>query len=198
MAKKGIRATKPNDRKGTIDDDKLYKNTAYSEEVDREDDDEEVTETKPASDPVEKTATQEIGESFVETKTDHDYKKRYDDLKSHYDKKLAEWKEEKDKLQTSWKSVGSIPKDIRIPETREEYEDLQNSNPDLYKLIDSLSTAKAEKNLSKLEEELEQHKGRETTLKREKSYEELLRLQPDFTSLKSDDKFLAWLEVQPE
>ena len=197
MAKKGIRATKPNDRKGTIDDDKLYKNTAYSEEVDREDDDEEVTETKPASDPVEKTATQEIGESFVETKADHDYKKRYDDLKSHYDKKLAEWKEEKDKLQTSWKSVGSIPKDIRIPETREEYEDLQNSNPDLYKLIDSLSTAKAEKNLSKLEEELEQHKGRETTLKREKSYEELLRLQPDFTSLKSDDKFLAWLEVQP-
>ena len=58
MAKKGIRANKPNDNKGTIDNDKLYKNTSYREEVEREDDDEEVTETKHASDPVEKTATQ--------------------------------------------------------------------------------------------------------------------------------------------
>ena len=120
MAKKGIRANKPNDSKGTIDDDKLYKNTAYREEVERDDEEDEVQETAPQPDPVEKTATQEIGETFVDTKKDHDYKKRYDDLKSHYDKKLAEWKEEKNQLQDSWKSAESVTKDIRIPKTQEE------------------------------------------------------------------------------
>ena len=44
--------------------------------------------------------------------------------------------------------------------------------------------------IKKLSEELKQHKGRETKLEREKAYEELLRLQPSFDKLKSDEKFL--------
>ena len=35
-------------------------------------------------------------------------------------------------------------------------------------------------------------------LKKEKAYEELLRLQPDFDTLKADEKFLEWLSQQPE
>jgi len=199
MAKKGIRANKPNDVKGTIDDDKLYKNTSYREEVEREDDDEDETlEATEQPDPVGETATQEVGETFVDTKKDHDYKKRYDDLKNHYDKKLSEWKEEKDKLQTSWKTTESISKDIRIPKTQAEYEELQHENPELYNTIETLSSAKAEQQVKNLSEELEQYKGREGKLQREKSYEELLRLQPDFAKLKSDNKFLEWLETQPK
>ena len=196
MAKKGIRANKPNDSKGTIDDDKLYKNTAYREEVERDDEEDEVQETAPQPDPVEKTATQEIGETFVDTKKDHDYKKRYDDLKSHYDKKLAEWKEEKNQLQDSWKSAESVTKDIRIPKTQEEYEELEHTNPELYSTITALSNAKADQKVKNLSEELEKYKASETQLQREKAYEELLRLQPEFDKLKSDDKFLKWLETQ--
>ena len=33
---------------------------------------------------------------------------------------------------------------------------------------------------------------------KENSYQELLRLQPDFNTLKSDDSFLSWLDKQPE
>lgn len=198
MAKKGIRANKPNDNKGTIDNDKLYKNTSYREEVEREDDEDEVQEAAPQPDPVEKTATQEVGETFVDTKKDHDYKKRYDDLKSHYDKKLAEWKEEKDKLQDSWKSAESVEKDIRIPKTQEEYEELQQTNPELYNTITALSNAKAEQKVKNLSEELEKYKASETRLQREKAYEELLRLQPEFDKLKADNKFLKWLETQPK
>jgi anion-transporting ArsA/GET3 family ATPase len=195
MAKqKGHRANKPQDGKGTVNDPNLYRNK-YREDVYK--DDEENVEVETKSDPVENTATQEIGESFVETKKDHDYKKRYDDLKNHYDKKLAEWKDERDTLQKSWKSVESAGSDIRIPRTKEEYEELQHSNPDLYNAIESLSTAKAEKSLSELKEQVEQHKSRETTLQREKAYVELLGLQPDFNTLKSENKFLKWLEEQP-
>ena len=196
MAKqKGVRANKPNDVKGTIDDENLYRNK-YREEVYKDDED-TVEATEKQTDPAEKAATQEVGETFVDTKKDHDYKKRYDDLKNHYDKKLIEWKEEKDKLQSSWKSAESISKDIRIPQTQEEYEELQTSNPELYKTIEALSNAKAEQKIKKLSEELKQHKGRETKLEREKAYEELLRLQPSFDKLKSDEKFLEWLQGQP-
>jgi len=196
MAKKGIRANKPEDEKGTINDPNLYRGK-YREDVNKEDE-EETVEVAEQSDPVEKTATQEVGETFVDTKKDHNYKKRYDDLKSHYDKKLAEWKEEKGKLQDSWKSAESVTKDIRIPKTQEEYEELQQTNPELYETITALSNAKAEQKVKNLSEELEDYKGRATKLQREKAYEELLRLQPDFSKLKSEDKFLKWLETQPK
>jgi len=196
MAKKGIRANKPEDNKGTVNDPNLYRGK-YRDDVDK-DDEEQVVEATEQPDPVEKTATQEVGETFVDTKKDHDYKKRYDDLKSHYDKKLTEWKEEKDKLQTSWKKTESMSKDIRIPKTQAEYEELQHENPELYDTIETLSSAKAEQQVKNLSEELEQYKGREGKLQREKAYEELLRLQPDFAKLKSDNKFLEWLETQPK
>ena len=128
MAKqKGHRANKPNDIKGTVDDGQLYKGK-YRDEVYKE---EEEVETKPNEeqvDPVEETATQPIGESFVENKKDHDYKKRYDDLKRHYDAKVAEWKEK----ENSNNSFKEMPKDIRIPQTKEEYDDLKGTNPELY------------------------------------------------------------------
>ena len=73
MAKKkmkGVRANKPNDSFGTVNNDALYKNK-YREEVDKDDDD-EVEEVQ--ADPAEKPAatqkeTETTSESFVEKKT---------------------------------------------------------------------------------------------------------------------------------
>ena len=194
MAKqRGHRANKPNDNKGTINDDKLYKGE-YREEVYKEEEEVETKSEQEQVDPVEeKTATQPVGESFVESKKDHDYKKRYDDLKRHYDAKVAEWKE-KENSNNSFKTVS---KDIRIPQTREEYEDLKGSNPELYNTIESLSDAKVEEKLKTINKELDDYKGRATQLQREKAYEELLRLQPKFDKLKTNEKFLDWLAKQP-
>ena len=96
MAKKvrGARANKPNDSFGTINSETLYKGN-YREEVykDEEDDTPEVEASEDTEQPE--------SNSFVETKEekpDHDYKKRYDDLKRHYDKKLTEFEEEKRQL----------------------------------------------------------------------------------------------------
>ena len=54
-----------------------------------------------------------------------------------------------------------------------------------------------ESQVAKLREELGTIKEREKVLEKQKAYEELLRLQPEFAELKSDEKFLAWLEEQP-
>ena len=41
--------------------------------------------------------TEKVGD-YRESQAEHDYKKRYDDLKTHYDQKLNAWKQEKQKL----------------------------------------------------------------------------------------------------
>jgi len=83
MAKqvRGARAFKPNDSFGVINNPNLYKNK-YREEVDREDEDEVEAGSEDVG--TQQEATQQH-EGFVETKQEespeHDYKKRYDDLK---------------------------------------------------------------------------------------------------------------------
>ena len=188
MAKqKGHRANKPNDNKGTINDDKLYKGN-YREEVYKEEEDEVEAKTEEQIDPVkEKTATQSVGESFVENKPDHDYKKRYDDLKRHYDAKINEWKELNQKKET----IAETNMSSQMSEFREKY-------PDVYSAVEELSSSKAESQVHSLKEEIETLKNKEKNLQKEKAYEELLRLQPAFDTLKSDEKFLTWLKDQPE
>ena len=84
---------------------------------------EEVVEQE-AQDPTEEVATQET-ENFAESKSkdDHDYKKRYDDLKKHYDNKLQEWKSEKEALEATAEKMNLDPS-VRLPKSPEELEDL--------------------------------------------------------------------------
>ena len=88
MAKKqrGARANKPNDSFGTINNDSLYKGK-YRNDVYKEDEEENLETAE-----VKKETPAEETETFVSTEKDqpHDYKKRYDDLKRHYDTKIKQ------------------------------------------------------------------------------------------------------------
>ena len=97
MAKrvKGHRANKANDSFGTVNSDTLYRGK-YRDDVYKDDDDDESDETMEAQDADPQEATPQETTSFVEQKRtgNHDYKKRYDDLKKHYDTKVNEFKQE--------------------------------------------------------------------------------------------------------
>jgi len=196
---KGARANKPNDSFGVVNNSNLYKNK-YREEVDREDDDDEVQ----AQDPTEQVATQEESTSFVETKQtdEHDYKKRYDDLKKHYDSKLTEFKSEREQLASELKAVKSrvqeLPRGATPPKTLEELEEFKERYPDVFEVVETVAGVQTEAKIAKLREEIEVVKEREKSLEKEKAAEELIRLHPDFGELKSDEKFIEWLDDQPE
>ena len=127
MAKKpsGHRATKANDSFGTINDDNLYRNK-YHKDLDKDDD--EGTEQEALANPEEETATSQ-DTSFVQTKkTDEvDFKKRYDDLKKHYDQKIETWKTEKGELENAIKQSVEQRTDVRLPKTPEELEEFKTS-----------------------------------------------------------------------
>lgn len=196
MAKpKGHRATKANDSFGTINNDQLYRGK-YRDDVYVDDD--EVVE---ATDPSEEATPEQEDTSFAQPKegSDTDYKKRYDDLKKHYDSKLEEWKQERQELasaQQAGKDSGLSSSEL--PKTPEDLEAFKAKYPDVYAIVETVSSLQAESKLKTLKSEVETLKGREKELQIQAAYRELLNNHPDFETLKADEKFLMWLDQQPE
>ena len=190
MAKqvRGARANKPNDSFGTINSETLYKGN-YREDVYKDDDDTPEVEASEDTDQPEST-------SFVETtqeKPDHDYKKRYDDLKRHYDTKLAEFQAERQQLEAATRQAN-----VPMPKTVEELEEFKAQYPDVYGVVETVAAMQASERTNELQKELEVIKEREKETVVQAAYRELTANHPDFDTIKSDDAFLAWLQEQPE
>ena len=130
-------------------------------------------------------------ENNSEVKTEkHDYKKRYDDLKKHYDSKLHEWREEKETILSESSNQPEEEYDETIETFKENY-------PDVYNVVEAISTKNASKELEELREEVTRLNEQEEKLKAKGAYQELLALHPDFMELKKSDSFKEWLKVQP-
>ena len=200
MAKrvKGHRANKPNDSFGTVNNDNLYRGK-YREEVNNDDDDEaEETVEAQQADPEE--ATPQESTSFVEQKqeADHDYKKRYDDLKKHYDTKVSEFKQEIEGLKSGASNQSAqLPQGMSPPRTLEELEEFRRRYPEVFEVVQTVSSLQTEAQVSELREQLGTIKEREKELEKQNAYQELLNFHPDFDDIKQDEKFLVWLEEQP-
>lgn len=200
MAKrvKGHRANKPNDSFGTVNNDNLYRGK-YREEV-NDDDDDEAEETVEAQQADPEEATPQESTSFVEQKqeADHDYKKRYDDLKKHYDTKVSEFKQEIEGLKSGASNQSAqLPQGMSPPRTLEELEEFRRRYPEVFEVVQTVSSLQTEAQVSELREQLGTIKEREKELEKQNAYQELLNFHPDFDDIKQDEKFLAWLEDQP-
>ena len=206
MAKaRGHRANKANDSFGTINNDSLYKGK-YREDVYKDDDEDEV-EAQSDADPAEmEAATQQedAGNSFAKPKSEepeesHDYKKRYDDLKRHYDTKVNEFKQEIDGLKSAVQSSDvDMPRGIPMPKTAEELQAFKEQYPEVFEVVQTVSAMQAQSQLSQLQEEIGVIKEREKDMEKQKAYAELLHLHSDFDEIKADEDFLSWLDDQPE
>ena len=196
MAKqvKGARAFKPNDSFGGINNPNLYKNK-YREEVDKDDQDEVEQQTELA--PEEESEATPKTESFASVQKEGEsdaYKKRYDDLKRHYDKKLDEWKSEREALEAANKVTDT---GVQMPTTPEEITEFKQKYPDVYKVVESVASMQAEQRTGDLKEKIDSLQQREEDLVVQNAYSELLTAHPDFQDIKTDEKFLEWLDEQP-
>lgn len=204
MAKtKGHRANKANDSFGVTNNKELYRGK-YREEVYKDEEDQEQVEaSEEETDPAPQEAATQESDSFVpqkETKeAEHDYKKRYDDLKKHYDSKVTEFKEEIASLRDTMNSRAvEMPRGVTPPRTQEELDEFKERYPDVFEVVQTVASMQTESQVLKLRDEIGTIKEREKNLEKEKAYEELLRLHPDFDELKTTDQFLSWLEEQPQ
>ena len=147
---------------------------------------------------VEQAATPRKSDGVIQ-KEEHDYKKRYDDLKKHYDSKLNEWRQNREIMEAKLK-MAEQPVNVaqELPKTREELDTFRDQYPDVYDVVETISTLKAQDKVKEVEDQLENLREKEVEAERITSEKQLLSLHPDFNELKTDENFINWLEEQPE
>ena len=123
-----------------------------------------------------------------------DYKKRYDDLKRYYDRKLGEWTSKENDLKTQLRE--NRPK-YTPPKSKEELDSFKKDYPDIYGVVETVSHLQSENQMQTLQEEVDSLKKQNQALAQREAQLELGRLHPDFSEIKESDDFHNWADSQP-
>ena len=178
-----------------VQDQELTQGTykgAYRKDVYEEDASQDATLEEQETD--EEQQEEETISLKTSKKEDHDYKKRYDDLKKHYDEKLYEWKQERKSLTDEPQVDESF---LEEAEGSPELEQFKESYPEVYNVVEQVSTKNASKEVQELRAEVNRLSQREEELQAKSAYQQLLALHPDFPEIKKSDDFKGWLDEQP-
>jgi len=129
---------------------------------------------------------------------DHDWKKRYSDLKSYHDRKNNEWSQQQELAEAKLKLAeqkASQP-DV-LPKSPEELEEFKKEYPDVYNVVETVAKLQSAERMQEVEARLEELKKSEQESQVRLAEKELLSLHPDFIEIKDSPEFLSWLDEQP-
>lgn len=125
-------------------------------------------------------------------KTRTNYKKRYDDLKKHYDEKVAEFKQREQELVASAAPSYTPPKSIDdLAEFKEKY-------PDLYDTVETVAHLRSQEETETLRSKMTAIEQRELEITKREAQATLRQRHPDFEELKSSEDFHSWAKEQPD
>mgnify|MGYP001547824500 FL=1 len=149
----------------------------------------------------EKTATEESQNESDETKSKEEhpvgvedavFKKRYDDLKRHYDETVSKHKDELIKLKKEKEAISKQP----IFKTKEELENWRRDYPEMYDSVMQITSEAQLKTKQELQEEMLEVKRQQSQLAREKAEVELAKKHPDYKEIRESTDFHDWASVQ--
>ena len=150
----------------------------------------EKPQTKSEPTPVE---TETVEEDKVYSQPN--YKKRYDDLKKHYDSRLSEFKQREQELIAE--ATANRP-EYQAPKTAEELEQFKAEYPDVYEVVETVAHLQSEDKVASLQQRLDALQERETEILKREAEKDLMAKHPDFTELRNSEEFHQWAEAQPE
>ena len=196
MAQAKAKEAEIQDKQDVVDDGRstMYQNS-YRKDLDKEvEDPRQAVEDTPEATPQE---TGFIGNN--ETQPNHDYKKRYDDLKSHYDRKQNENKQKLEELEAKARLAekSKAMASYTPPKSDEDLEQFKKKYPDVYDVVETISQKQASRQVESLQEEVKTLRKREEDLVVQSAYRELVNAHPDFNELKDSQEFIDWLNTQP-
>ena len=123
------------------------------------------------------------------------YKKRYDDLKKHYDTRLSEFKQREQELIAE--ATANRP-EYQAPKTAEELEQFKSEYPDVYEVVETVAHLQSEDKVASLQQRLDALQERESEILKREAEKDLITKHPDFEELRNSDEFHTWAESQPE
>ena len=112
------------------------------------------------------------------------YKKRYDDLKKHYDNKINEFKQKEQELQAEARMTQQVEQAVR-------HEDAVEAEQVQDEYVETAPAVETDDRLSALEE-------REAKIARKEAEQTLYSAHPDFADIRKSDEFHSWAKSQPE
>ena len=124
---------------------------------------------------------------------DRVFKKRYDDLKRHYDSTIQKHKEELSSLRTQLESTA---KQFVAPKSKEELEAWRKEYPDVYDMVETIAMNKATTRTAEIEDKFKNLQLQQEQIAKEKAEVELLKVHPDFNDLRKNEDFHLWAEQQ--
>ena len=129
---------------------------------------------------------------------DHDWKKRYSDLKSYHDRKNNEWTQQQELAEAKLKLAEQKANhpDV-LPKSPEEFEEFKKEYPDVYNVVETVAKLQSTERMREVETRLEELKKSEQESQVRIAEKELLSLHPDFIDIKDSPEFLSWLDDQP-
>ena len=123
------------------------------------------------------------------------YKKRYDDLKKHYDTRLSEFKQREQELIAE--ATANRP-EYQAPKSAEELEQFKAEYPDVYEVVETVAHLQSEDKVASLQQRLDALQERESEILKREAEKDLITKHPDFEELRNSDEFHTWAESQPE
>ena len=141
------------------------------------------------------TDSDSLEEEKIEKYKKVDFKKRYDDLKKHYDRKLGDWKSKEQSLKAEMLAGRTT---YVAPKTPEELATFKEDYPDVFDVVETVAHMRAEEQLASLQEQVSQLSEKESVSNRRAAEQELLNVHPDFKAIRDSEDFHDWARVQPE
>ena len=121
------------------------------------------------------------------------FKKRYDDLKRHYDSTLGKHKDEVRTLRTQ---LEQSSKQFVPPKSKDELETWRKEYPDVYDMVETIAMNKADTRAKEMETKYQNLQVQQEQINREKAEVELLQVHPDYKDIRSNDEFHEWAARQ--
>jgi hypothetical protein len=130
------------------------------------------------------------------SKEEQSFKKRYGDLRRHSQKQQADLQKQIDDLKTQLEA--STKSQIKLPKSEQELENWAREYPDVAKIVETIAIKKAKEQSATIEQRLKELDEIQYNTKKEKAEAELMRLHPDFDSIRDSDEFHEWVDNQPK
>ena len=175
---------------------KAFISKPYSREEKIKKDEDELEQLKKEQkgevDAKESVATDQEPDSAEE----RSFKKRYGDLRKHQQQQQKSLEDKVSALERQLEEA--TKKEIKLPKTEEEIEKWTKEYPDVAAIVETIAMKKAREQSVTMEKRIKEIEDMRTEATKEKAEVELLKLHPDFNTIREQDDFHEWAEQQPK
>ena len=124
------------------------------------------------------------------------FKKRYGDLRRHSQQQQLALQKQIDELRTQL--TQSTEQQIKLPTSEDELTKWAQTYPDVAKIVETIAIKKAKEQTAAMEQRFAALDEQEKLTAREKAELELMKLHPDFDTIRDTDDFHEWADEQPK